>query len=53
MAEQIHWRAMEPSQVACFLELSVEELETLPGGTKPRTPHLQSPGGERCGMRKC
>ena len=26
---------------------SVEELETLPAGTKPRTPHHRSPGGER------
>ena len=26
--------------------LSVEELETLPAGTKPRASHHQSPGGE-------
>ena len=26
---------------------SVEELETLPAGTKPRTSHHRSPGGER------
>ena len=32
--------------------LSVEELETLPAGTKPRTSHYRSPGGERRGKRK-
>ena len=32
--------------------LSVEELETLPAGTKPRTLHHWSPGGERRGKRK-
>ena len=26
---------------------SVEELETLPAGKKPRIPHHRSPGGER------
>ena len=31
---------------------SAEELETLPAGTKPRTPHHRSPGGERRGERK-
>ena len=31
---------------------SVEELETLPAGTKPRTSHHRSPGGERRGKRK-
>ena len=31
---------------------SVEQLEILPVGTKPRTSHHQSPGGERCGQRK-
>ena len=30
---------------------SVEKLETLPAGTKPRTSHHQSPGGER-GVKK-
>ena len=32
---------------------SVEELETLPAGSKPRTLHHRSPGGERRGKRKC
>ena len=31
---------------------SIEELETLPVGTKPRPPHHRSPG-ERHGKRKC
>ena len=31
---------------------SVGELQTLPVGTKPRKPHYQSPGWERCGKRK-
>ena len=31
---------------------NVEELETLPAGTKPRTPHHRSPGRERRGKRK-
>ena len=30
----------------------VEELETLPAGTKPGTSHHRSPGGERRGKRK-
>ena len=33
--------------------LNVEKLETLPAGTKPRTSHHRSPGGERRGNRKC
>ena len=32
---------------------SVEELETLPAGTKPSTSHYRSPGRERRGKRKC
>ena len=33
--------------MACILEdLSVEELETLPTGTKPRTSYHRLPGGE-------
>jgi len=31
---------------------SVEELETLPAGAKPRTSHHRSPGGDRRGKRK-
>ena len=30
---------------------SVEELETLPEGTKPRTSHHRSPGGKRSEKR--
>ena len=32
--------------------LSVEKLEILPAGTKPRTSHHRSPGEERRGKRK-
>ena len=31
--------------VLFFTRVEVEELETLPAGTKPRTPHYRSPGG--------
>ena len=31
---------------------SVEELETLPAGTKLKTSHHRSPGGKRRGKRK-
>ena len=41
MTEQIDWRAKQPSQKI----LSVEELEMLPAGTKPRALHYQ--GEER------
>ena len=34
-------------QSQCRKVCSVEELETLPAGIKPRTPHHRSPGGER------
>ena len=34
-------------QSQCRNICNVEELETLPAGTKPRTPHHRSPGGER------
>ena len=50
MTEQIDWRAKQPSQMACFSnDLNVENLETLPAGTKSRTSHHRSPGGERRG----
>ena len=46
--EKTDWRAKQPSQLArVSVDLSVEELETLPAGTKPRTSRHQSPGGER------
>lgn len=32
---------------------SIEELETLPAGTKPRTSHHQQPKGEKWRERKC
>jgi len=41
---------VEPSQVACFSEDL--QLETLHTGTKPRTSHHRSPGGDRRGKRK-
>jgi len=51
--EQIDWRANHPSQVFAFREIwSVEKLETLPAGTKPRTSHHWSHGGERLWKRK-
>ena len=31
----------------------VEELETLPAGTKPRRPHHEMPGRDNCWRRKC
>ena len=49
--EQIDWRPKQPTLVSQKL-WSVEELETLPAGTKPRTSHHRSPGGERRGKRK-
>ena len=51
MTKQIDWRAKEPTCLACCSQniWSVEELETLPTGTKPRTSHHWLPGGERCG----
>ena len=52
--EQVDWQAKQPSQVACFSKiLSVEKHETLPVGTKPRTSHHWSPGGERHWKKKC
>ena len=55
MAQQIDCREklMQPLQVARVSEdLKREELETLPAGTKPRTSHHRSPGGERRGESK-
>ena len=51
MTKQIDWWAKEPTRVACCSQKiwSVEELETLPTGTKPRTSRHWLPGGERCG----
>ena len=37
---------------ATWKVLNVEKLETLPVGTKPRTPHPWQPTGERRGKRK-
>ena len=43
---------MQPTQVARVSgDLKREELETLPAGTKPRTSHHRSPGGDRRGKR--
>ena len=52
------WLAKQPLQVAWCLRhfsqkiWSVEVLETFPVGTKPRSSHHQSLGGERQGKRK-
>ena len=48
--EQTDWQAKHLSQVVCSASRkiwSVEKLETLPAGTKPRTSHHWSPEGER------
>ena len=45
---QSHYRKWLASQKIW----SVEELETLPACTKPRTSHRRSPGGKRRGKRK-
>ena len=48
-----NWRAKQPSQVDVSWTIwSVEELETLPVGTKPRTSHHRSPGWEKPGKSK-
>ena len=42
MTEQIHWWDKQPSQVAYVSQVcSVEELETSPAVTQPRTSHHQ------------
>ena len=46
MTKQIDGQATQPSQVAWKIS-SVEELETLPAGTKSRTSHHQSHEAER------
>ena len=46
MTEQIYCWAKQPSWLGSRKILRVEELETLPAGTKPRTSHNRSPGGE-------
>ena len=53
MTGQIDWREKQPSQVVSSRKTrSVEELETLPAGTKPMASRQRSPGGERRGKRK-
>ena len=48
MTEQIDWRTKQLSQVARVWEdRNVEELETLPEGTKPMASHHRSYGGKR------
>ena len=53
--EQTDWRVKRPSNkwLASRKIWSVEKLETLPAGTKPRTSHHRSPAGERRWMVKC
>ena len=46
MTKQIDWQAKQPSQAAWKI-WSVEELETLPAGTKSRTSHHWSYEAER------
>ena len=53
MTEQIDWREKQQSQWLASRKIrNVEELETLPAGTNPRTSHSRSPRRERCGKRK-
>ena len=53
MTEQIDWgQSSRHKWLASRKILSVEELETLPAGSKPRTSHCRSPGGERRGGKK-
>ena len=52
-ADRMAGKAALTSGLIVFSEdLNVEALETVPGGTKPRTSHHRSPGGERRGKRK-
>ena len=44
--------ALLPGELGSYSEVFVEELETLPASTTPRTSHHRSPGGERRGMKK-
>ena len=44
--------SIDVSSIAHDPSVSVEKLETLPAGTKPRTSHHRSPGGERRKKRK-
>ena len=46
------WADHPHKRSATWKVLSVEELETLPVGTKPWTPHPWQPIGERRGKRK-
>ena len=53
MTEQIDWRVKQPSRVACFSEdAKCWGAWELPAGTKSRSSHHRSPGGERRGKRK-
>ena len=48
-----HWAIPAPHKwLASRKTWNVEELESLPAGTKPRTSHHRSPGGERRGKTK-
>ena len=52
-ADRLAGKATLTSGLIASLKIrSVEELETLPAGTKPRTSHHRSPGGDRRGKRK-
>ena len=54
MTEQIDWLAIKATSQADVSPKirSIEELETLPAGTKTRTSHHRLPGGERHRKRK-
>ena len=52
MIEQTGGKSYIHMRLACQKVGRVEELETLPAGTKPRTSLHRSPGGERRGKRK-
>ena len=51
-ADRLAEKAAITSGLHFSLALSVEELETLPAGTQPRTSHQRSPGGKCCGKGK-
>ena len=52
MTKEIGRQSNPHKWLASWKICSAEELETLPVGTKPRTSHHRSPGGEGCGKKK-
>ena len=48
----LNWILQLSVQDSVYAEDLFYEVQTLPAGTKPRTSHHRSPGGERRGKRK-